>query len=77
VGELPWKMMENSQFCIKGVFTEAGQLAFNLQPDSDSLNLNLHAAFRWVERFPQNVYMAHKNCYTKTWLMTAPNARST
>ena len=46
VGELPWRMKENSQFCVQGVFTEAGQMAMNFKPDPQ--HLDVHIAFRWV-----------------------------
>ena len=46
MGELPWRMKEKSKFCVKGVFTEAGQMEMNFKPDPQ--RLDVHIAFRWV-----------------------------
>ena len=48
VEELPWKLMENSKFCIKGVFTEAGQVTVNLLPGRTQSEVDVQVAFRWV-----------------------------
>ena len=50
-GELPWRMMENSQFCVKGVLKEVGQMTVTLMPDLDEWHVNVYIEFWWVEPF--------------------------
>ena len=43
--------MENSQFCVKGVLKEVGQMTVTLMPDLDEWHVNVYIEFWWVEPF--------------------------
>ena len=44
--ELPWKLIENSKFCVKGVLTDTGQIAIVLFSDDTESDAHVLVSFR-------------------------------